>query len=724
MKPAILLIATLLPLAAFGQEMRTWKDKSGRALEGSMVGVDAAAGTVKVRRADNSEVSIPIAMLSEEDVAYARAKWQEMQSSPAPTTATPAPSPAAVPGGPPAPPRPQITPVPLAKFKLPSATDYLRVSPRTRPRLVHAQPGWDHLKNLVKTDPSATAVFNRLKEAGEKLLEAPEQTRIFGEQTSRVNPGSKAVYRMALLGALHLVDGDPRWIDRGARELAAMCDKRSFSDWYSEYPQAGKDFLIAACIGYDWLHAGLNKQLQEDLKTRILTLGIPPLIEHVNKFSENKDLAAGIPGSDIFGCAAALIFAALAMHDEDNSAAKKALSAAAKVFGSTVTRFSPGGALPHAPDEAETILDYTVLVLQTLRACGNQELSNSFATLEGFTRAGDARVFLAGPTGQLFNYGNASSATLHSPWVGTWLSGVHGNPGLPALTPPALPSVDSAFLNITGHLLYHNPHAAGSATPATLDAVFPGAEVASMRSAWNDRNAMFLAIKGGDNRELHGQLDIGSFVLDAGGQRWAIELGTETDRAPGMGNPLDHARRFGLYRLGSMGQNTLIAGGSNQALDARAPISGFASAPDRGNVLIEMKSANSGAFREHTRGAALARGAQPYAIVQDDVGIKGTQTLTWTMHTRAEVALNEGKATLTQGGQTLTAVILSPKDAKFTVDDAPEQLTPLSSLKGIRVLKVALQGAQGDQSISVAFHLGDAPVEIAHTPLATWIPKR
>src|SRR5205807_3210505 len=49
-------------------------------------------------------------------------------------------------------------------------------------------------------------------------------------------------------------------------------------------------------------------------------------------------------------------------------------------------------------------------------------------------------------------------------------------------------------------------------TPAwPLDAVFHGSAIATFRSAWEDPNAIFLAVKGGDNKTPHSHLDLGTF---------------------------------------------------------------------------------------------------------------------------------------------------------------------------------------------------------------------
>ncbi len=45
------------------------------------------------------------------------------------------------------------------------------------------------------------------------------------------------------------------------------------------------------------------------------------------------------------------------------------------------------------------------------------------------------------------------------------------------------------------------------------------------RTSWTDPDAMYLAAKGGRADLNHGHMDAGSFVFEADGVRWAIDLG-------------------------------------------------------------------------------------------------------------------------------------------------------------------------------------------------------
>ena len=95
-----------------------------------------------------------------------------------------------------------------------------------------------------------------------------------------------------------------------------------------------------------------------------------------------------------------------------------------------------------------------------------------------------------------------------------------------------------------------SPKAAG----LPLDKYFRGAEVAVLRSDWDNPKALFVGFKAGDNKANHSHLDLGSFVFDAAGARWAMDLGADDYNLPGYFG----AQRWNYYRLRAEGQNTLV----------------------------------------------------------------------------------------------------------------------------------------------------------------------
>lgn len=94
---------------------------------------------------------------------------------------------------------------------------------------------------------------------------------------------------------------------------------------------------------------------------------------------------------------------------------------------------------------------------------------------------------------------------------------------------------------------------------------------ASMRSSWTDTTGLYAAIKAGNltDHQTHGNLDIGDFVLEALGQRWAGELCQDNYLSPNyFSNETQGSERWLYYRCMTEGQNTITYNQQNQLVTA------------------------------------------------------------------------------------------------------------------------------------------------------------
>ena len=115
--------------------------------------------------------------------------------------------------------------------------------------------------------------------------------------------------------------------------------------------------------------------------------------------------------------------------------------------------------------------------------------------------------------------------------------------------------------------------------PARLDWRGEGQNpLATFRSSWTDPNALFLAVKAGTPAASHAHLDIGSFILDAMGERWSLDLGMQEynnleQRGFDLWGNKQGAQRWSLFRYHNQGHSTLVVNGAEQVISSRAPIS-------------------------------------------------------------------------------------------------------------------------------------------------------
>ena len=122
---------------------------------------------------------------------------------------------------------------------------------------------------------------------------------------------------------------------------------------------------------------------------------------------------------------------------------------------------------------------------------------------------------------------------------------------------------------------------------------------ASMRSSWTDQNALFCAMKAGmlTGHQTHNDLDLGDFVIDAMGTRWAGELGSGDYRSPEyFSNDTQQSERWLYYRKRSEGQNAMLVNKENQLVTAAPTVNHGSSNTTQGSSTVFTPPSDSTAF--------------------------------------------------------------------------------------------------------------------------------
>jgi hypothetical protein len=193
---------------------------------------------------------------------------------------------------------------------------------------------------------------------------------------------------------------------------------------------------------------------------------------------------------------------------------------------------------------------------------------------------------------------------------------------------------------------------------------------------------------------------------------WDERIGPDNYDLPGYSG----SQRFNYYRTRTEGHNTLTFNRQNQNLDAACPIIAFQDSPDRSHAVADLTSAYEPGATSVLRGIALLNGTD--VLVQDEIQLPGTSTVTWAMHTDAQVSLDGLTARLTRNGQLLTARILSPQDAIFQTEDAA---APSPQAQQPNVHRLIIRATGKRIQFAVQFTPSDqAPVPTTHQPLTGW----
>ena len=382
-------------------------------------------------------------------------------------------------------------------------------------------------------------------------------------------------------------------------------------------------------------------------------------------------------------CNGGIGMGALALADVEPDLAGETLHGALESIQLAMAEFAPDGAWQEGPGYWNYATLYNVVFLAGLQTALGTDFGLS--QIGQFPQTGLFPIYLTGPLGRTFNYADGGDHSIFASQM-FWLARQFKQPVFAwyerqTTSPSAL------------DLLWYDP--AGTSPKAAglpLDKRFRGAEVAVLRSDWESPQALFVGFKAGDNKANHSHLDLGSFVFDAAGVRWAVDLGADDYNLPGYFG----GQRWNYYRLRAEGQNTLVINpghGPDQDPAANTQIPRFESTPGRSFAIADLTPAYAKQARRVWRGIALLNREQ--LLVQDEIQAAEPVELWWFMHTPASVRIGDhGRtATLQQVGAQLHAEILSPPGATFQIMEAQPLETsphPDRQAKNERIRKLAI----------------------------------
>jgi hypothetical protein len=592
------------------------------------------------------------------------------------------------------------TPSPFpATFTPPTEGTVLSTLLPSHPRLLVLPADLDRIRRDAASDPTVAGYVKALYARADGLLTQPVATRVLvGPRL--LDTSRKVLDRIYTLGLAFRLGGDTRYRDRARDELLGVA---AFTDWNPSHFLDVAEMTHAFAIGYDWLHADLTDAERTTVREALLQKG---LAEGTKAYAANAWWTHD-PFNWNLVCNGGLTIGALAVADEAPEVARPLLVKTIASMPTAMATYAPDGAWAEGPGYWGYATQYTVAATASLVSALGTDFGLS--SLPGFSAAGDFRVAIAGPTGKFFNFADCGEAAGSAPTL-AWLSRRFDRP-LWAFEERAFAGKNGSAAD----LAYYSPRGDAALVRALpADALFEAAGVVTLRTDWTGATPTWIGFKGGDNGANHSHLDLGTFVLDALGERWAADLGPDDYNLTGYFG----AERYSYYRLRTEGHNALLVGGQNQGLAARAPIVEFS--PSDHHAIADLGQAYAAlGVTSQRRGVALLADGQR-AVVVDELSASAPVTLRWTLHTRATAVVAGDRVTLTSNGKTLTLVALAPAD--FTWQAVPVSLpSPQLATPGVTRLELAPAGPVTSARVVVlAIPDGASTVAPQVHPLADW----
>jgi len=589
------------------------------------------------------------------------------------------------------------------------------------PRLILTDADLHAVKARL-ADPVVKGYFDALKKSADALLSAPVEEHVLeSEMQILLYVSRRVLNRLYTLSLLYRLTGQKTYRDRAVAEMKAVA---AFSDWHPTHFLGAAEMTHAMAIGYDWLHGTLSAEERKLFEGAILQKGLLP----------GKAYFEGTAGPDIGAdwttsptnktnwalvCNGSLAIGGLAVADVYPTTVRQLLTRNVTAMPTALASYAPDGGWPEGPMYWSYGTRYAINAFAALRSALGHDFGLS--TLAGISATGEYRTHVVGPSGLLFNYGDSIETPDDEPSL-FWLAGRFDKPLLAwAGRSAAGTSGSPADL-----FWYDSRGSVNDLASVGTERWFKGINIMTFRSAWSP-TAIYLGLKAGSNTAGHAHLDLGSFVFEANGERWALDLGPDTYSDAYFSS----AHRWTeYYRTQTQGHNTLLIKNANsyrnQNHQASAPIVLARSYTDQAYAIADLSAAyltNHLVTTKVRRGVALLPG-RDRVLIQDEVDLGVAEEVYWAMHTDAKVTLQGARATLSKNGHSVLVQMVQPGNASFAVEAIPASLIKKPLPAGMVRLAARLPSTtKSVRFVILLLPSGQPAASLQVHPLSDWATK-
>ena len=526
------------------------------------------------------------------------------------------------------------------------------------PRILMLKGEEDAVKKTIADD----AIWAKLQQA--ILTEADNLLTIMPVERIQIgrrllDKSREALRRLFFLSYAYRMTLQQKYLERAEKEMLAIA---AFTDWNPSHFLDVAEMTMAISIGYDWLYNNLSESSRAIIKEAIIKKGIEPSLDEKN----NSWLKVTHNWNQV--CNAGMTYGAMAIYEDNPQLAKQIINRAIETIVLPMKDYSPDGAYPEGYGYWGYGTSFNVMFISAIEKLFGKDFGLS--EQPGFLKTAGYLENMTGPSGKPFNYSDAGSEGGLQPAM-FWFAARLKNPSLLWVERSRLINGEpKSFVGnrlLPAIMLWSNGVGLKKMTePKSKMWVGKGKNpVALMRTSWTDSAAIYVGMKGGSASVNHAHMDIGSFVMEADGIRWAMDFGMqdyESLESKGVrvfGRTQD-AQRWSIFRYNNFVHNTLTVNNEHQKVDGYAPITSSSSSPFFMNAVTDMTEVYKGSLSKVNRGIAIAD--QKYVVVRDEIEtLPNETTIRWTLLTSADVKITgKNEAELTKNGKKLLLRVQEP----------------------------------------------------------------
>ena len=495
---------------------------------------------------------------------------------------------------------------------------------------------------------------------------SPESYRLQGKRLLGVS--RKVLKKLLFLGYAYRMTGDGRYSAAAVEEMLNAC---SFPDWHPSHFLDTAELTLAVALCHDWLYGVLSPEQRAVVSRAIVEKGLKPSLDA----RYNWFVSSNINWNQV--CHAGMLYGALSVWEDAPRLCSGIVNRAIECLPLAMEMYDPDGAYPEGCGYWAYGTVYNVLAIDALEMV----FGSDFALMSnaGFARTGEYITQVCTPSMHTFSYGDNGTEAGISPALFWFLSRREAGVGEAAIRS----FLSRAFQRYDGHgeagrargavfldklvgdrmaplaLVWGckaSPHAhAGGIQPL---AWYGGGcnPVFVTRSGWEEGCA-YLGMKAGSPSVNHGQMDVGEFVYESHGVRWAVDLGSETynnleQAGMDIWDMSQGSDRWKVYRYSHQSHNVMmfdgkpqVARGSSSFTDKVVAFPGYA--------VADLTPVYEGQVKKALRRCELL--AVDDVVICDEVECLDAPTeYSWTLMTEAgAVPDGDGGILLSKDGHSL-----------------------------------------------------------------------
>lgn len=549
----------------------------------------------------------------------------------------------------------------MACMKISAQTDSINLFLKAdeHPRILLLKGEEDAIRQNIAADEIWKKIDGFLISECDNIIGRPPVERVLiGRRL--LDKSREALRRIFDLSYAWRMTSEKKYLDRATKELLAVS---AFSDWNPSHFLDVAEMTMAVSIGYDWLYGGLSVTDRNIIKTAIMEKGLKPSL-----LPENSGWVKAFHNWNQV-CNAGMTFGALAVFEDEPELANLIIKRAISSIKLPMSDYEPGGAYPEGYSYWGYGTSFNIMFLSAMEKAFGSGYGPEIK--QGFLKTASYLANMTGPTGKSFNYSDAGTGGGLNPAM-FWFAAKTGDPTVLWSERLHLETADQ----LNDRLL---PAVMIWGAGITMDKITPPLKlmwvgqgknpVALMRTSWTDKNAIFAGLKAGSPSINHGHMDAGSFIMEADGERWAMDFGMQDYNSletagVDLWNMKQNSQRWQVYRYNNYVHNTLTVNDSLQEVLGYSVISPYSDNPAMMNAITDLTFLYKDDLKKAKRGIAIVD--KKYVMVRDEIETLNKEAkVRWNMLTSANVTIVGKNAELTKNGRKLDVKVVSPPGAEF-----------------------------------------------------------